>query len=120
MCGGGGGGGGGDSGASARQEALQRQQMEEQRRQFEEQMAFQRAQQAEQRAIAMATPPPAPEKVATAAMSAVESPTAATGVPGATAGQTAAGELAIRAGIGRRKLRTDVAGGTGGLSIPGV
>jgi len=91
--------------------------MEQQRIQFEQQMALQKAQAEEQKRIAEAPPPPAPQETAKVAASAAELPIAATTAAGA--------EMAIpaRIGLSRRKLRTDVtsvAGGTGGLSIPGA
>ena len=61
---------------------------------------------AEQLAIQTAPPPPPAESAATAAP-ALENAQATT-------------PSGIRKGMGRRKLRTDVAGGTGGLSIPNV
>jgi hypothetical protein len=72
----------------------------------QEQMAAQRAQYQEQLAISRAAPPPAPNAGAMAAMSAIE------GVDSSTA-QT------IRAGVGRRKLRTDMPQASA-LAIPGV
>jgi hypothetical protein len=62
---------------------------------------------AEQLAIQTAPPPPPPAESATAAAPALENAQAT--IPSG-----------IRKGMGRRKLRTDVAGGTGGLSIPSV
>jgi hypothetical protein len=86
--------------------------MDLQKQQFDQQMELQRQQMAEQKRIAEAPPPPAPSPTATAAASAVELP-AAIGTGGSA-------EMAIplRTGLGRRRLRTDIAGGTGGLSIP--
>ena len=81
---------------------MAREQMEMQRQQFDQQMAIQQKQMAEQKAIAEAPPPPPPAEVATAAAPAVEQMAIPTG----------------RTGMGRRRLRTDVAGGTGGLNIP--
>ena len=72
----------------------------------QEQSAMQRAQYQEQLAISKAPPPPAPNEGAMAAASAIET------VDQATA-QT------IRAGTGRRKLRTDLTPVTT-LGIPGV
>jgi hypothetical protein len=80
------------------QMALQREQMAMQR----EQMAAQSVQYKEQLAISKAPPPPAPNEVAKAAMPALETPMAEN----------------LRAGMGRRKLRTDVT--SAGLNIPGV
>ena len=71
-------------------------------------MAIQQAQMAEQKKIAEAPPPPAPQETAAAAAPALE-----------TAGMT----IPVKQGVGRRKLRTDVggmAGGVGGLTIPGA
>jgi hypothetical protein len=80
--------------AAAAQEqslALQREQMAMQ----QEQMAAQRAQYQEQLAISRAAPPPAPNPGAMAAASAIDF------VDQATA-------QSIRAGTGRKKLRTDL------------
>jgi hypothetical protein len=80
--------------AAAAQEqslTLQREQMAMQ----QEQMAAQRAQYQEQLAISRAAPPPAPNPGAMAAASAIET------VDQATA-------QSIRAGTGRKKLRTDL------------
>jgi hypothetical protein len=82
--------------------ALQREQMAMQ----QEQMAAQRAQYQEQLAISRAAPPPAPNAGAMAAASAIET------VDQATA-------QSIRAGTGRRKLRTDLPQ-MSTLAIPGV
>jgi len=60
---------------------------------------------AEQLAISTAPSPSAPAEAATTAASALENAQATT-------------PSGIRQGLGRRKLRTDVAGGAGGLSIP--
>jgi hypothetical protein len=106
MCGGGGGGQKAQAEASARAQeqslALQREQMAMQ----QEQMAAQRAQYQEQLAISRAAPPPAPNAVAMAPASAIET------VDQATA-QT------MRAGTGRKKLRTDLSAATM-LNIPGT
>lgn len=77
----------------------------------------------EQKAIATAPPPPAPERVATAAASAIELPPTAAGMTNVAGGSAVEMAIPIRAGVGRRKLRTDipgVAGGAGGLGIPAV
>jgi hypothetical protein len=74
---------------------MQRQQMEVQQAQYREQLA-----------ISNAPPPPAPNEGAMAARSAIESVDAATG-------------QSIRAGMGRRKLRTDLPQMTT-LAIPGA
>ena len=110
MCGGGGGGG---SSAAAQQRSLelQEEQMAMQRQQFEEQMALQREQMAEQKRIAEAPPPPPPAPSAMSAASAAET------VPSEAAADMA---IPLRRGLGRRQLRTDIAGGAGGLSIPAV
>ena len=103
MCGGG--GGAPDNSAQIR---MQEEQMKLQREQMamqQEQMAAQSAQYKEQLAISKAAPPPAPNPVAQAAAAALENPMA-------TSPQN------IRAGTGRRKLRTDLA--SAGLSIQGV
>jgi hypothetical protein len=71
-------------------------------------MAVQQVQYDEQRRIAAAPPPPAPNPMA---------PVAAPAIQGSTAGTM----LPARVGAGRRALRTDITGvGTGGLSIPGA
>jgi hypothetical protein len=91
--------------AAAAQEqslALQREQMAMQ----QEQMAAQRAQYQEQLAISRAAPPPAPNEGAKAAASAIET------VDQATA-------QSMRAGTGRKKLRTDLMA-MSTLAIPGV
>jgi hypothetical protein len=62
---------------------------------------------AEQLAIQTAPPPPPPAESAATAAPALENAQATT-------------PSSIRKGTGRRKLRTDMAGGTGGLSIPNV
>jgi hypothetical protein len=98
-------GGGGQAPDNSAQIRMQEQQMALQREQMamqQEQMAAQAAQYKEQLAISKAPPPPAPNEVAKAAMPALETPMAEN----------------LRAGIGRRKLRTDVT--SAGLSIPGV
>ena len=71
-----------------------------------QQMAMQQAQYREQLAISNAPPPPAPNEGAMAAKSAIE------GVDVTTA-------QSIRAGTGRRKLRTDLPQMTT-LAIPGA
>lgn len=114
-------GGGGRKGQQAQAEAaakaqeqsiaLQREQMAMQ----QEQMNLQQAQYREQLAISNAPPPPAPEAVAMTARSAIEMPVAT------AAGSADTGDVAtpqsVRAGTGRRKLRTDLAGG---LNIPAI
>jgi hypothetical protein len=82
--------------------ALQREQMAMQ----QEQMAAQRSQYQEQLAISKAPPPPAPNPGAMAAASAVETMDQATA-------------QSMRAGTGRRKLRTDLPQ-VPTLAIPGV
>ena len=72
----------------------------------QEQMAAQRAQYQEQLAISKAPPPPAPNAGAMAAASAIET------VDQATA-------QSMRAGTGRKKLRTDLPQ-MSTLAIPGV
>lgn len=99
MCGG---GGAPDNSAQIR---MQEEQMKLQREQMamqQEQANAQRAQYQEQLAISKAPPPPAPNETAKAAMAALEVPMTEN----------------LRAGVGRRKLRTDVT--SAGLSIPGV
>lgn len=83
-----------------------------QQRQFDEQMAIQREQMAEQKRIAEAPPPPPPAASAMSAVSAVET------APSLAAASTQDMAIPIRKGVGRRQLRTDIAGGAGGLSIP--
>ena len=127
----GGGGGGGQAPDNSAQIRMQEEQMKLQREQMamqKEQMAAQKIQYEEQVAISKAPPPPAPNPVTQAAMptlergtvpavrSALEMPTA-TGTTG-TEPATANTVQQARAGIGRRRLRTDI--GTTGLSIPGV
>ena len=95
MCGGGGGGQQAQAEAAAQAQeqslALQREQMAMQ----QQQMAMQQAQYREQLAISNAPPPPAPNEGAMAAKSAIEEADATTA-------------QSIRAGTGRRKLRTDL------------
>jgi hypothetical protein len=91
--------------------ALQREQMAMQQKQ----MDLQQAQYREQLAISNAPPPPAPEPVAMTARSAIEMPVA-TAAGSADTG-AAATPQSVRTGIGRRKLRTDWAGG---LNIPAI
>jgi hypothetical protein len=81
---------------------LQREQMAMQ----QEQAAAQQAQYREQLAISKAPPPPAPNEGAMAAASAIETMDQATA-------------QSMRAGIGRRKLRTDLPQMTT-LAIPGA
>jgi len=97
--------GGGQAPDNSAQIRMQEEQMKLQREQMamqQEQMAAQSAQYKEQLAISKAPPPPAPNEVAKSAMAALEVPMAQN----------------LRAGVGRRKLRTDVT--SAGLSIPGV
>ena len=97
--------GGGRAPDNSAQIRMQEQQMKLQQEQMamqQEQANAQKAQYQEQLAISKAPPPPAPNKVAKAAMAALEVPMAQN----------------IRAGVGRRKLRTDVTSAS--LSIPGV
>ena len=82
--------------------ALQREQMAMQ----QEQMNVQQAQYREQLAISNAAPPPPPNEGTMVARSAIESVDPATG-------------QAARAGIGRRKLRTDLPQ-MSTLAIPGA
>jgi hypothetical protein len=82
--------------------ALQREQMAMQ----QEAAASQRAQYQEQLAISKAPPPPAPNAGAKAAVSAIETMDQATG-------------QSMRAGTGRKKLRTDLMP-VATLGIPGV
>lgn len=129
MCfGGGGGGGAPDNSAQIRAQEeslkLQREQMAMQK----QQMDLQQTQYQEQLAISKAAPPPAPNPVAQAAMStlergpaqvvrsALEMPTA-TGATGTEPAMAATVQQA-RAGVGRRRLRTDLM--PTGLNIPGA
>lgn len=103
--------------ANAAQEqslALQREQMELQR----QQIAAQQAQYQEQLAVSRAAPPPAPNPSAMAARGSLEMPTAQ-GAVAPTDTAAAATEQTMRAGVGRRKLRTDLAP-VATLAIPGV
>jgi hypothetical protein len=93
--------------------ALQREQMAMQ----QEQMNVQQAQYREQLAISNAPPPPAPEPVAMAARSAIEMPVATAANAADTGGASTA--ETIRAGVGRRRLRTDLPQ-MSTLAIPGV
>jgi len=104
MCGGGGKAPDNSAQIAAQEQslALQREQMAMQ----QEQMAAQRAQYQEQLAISKAPPPPAPNPGAMAAASAVETMDQATA-------------QSMRAGTGRRKLRTDLPQ-VSTLAIPGV
>jgi hypothetical protein len=117
-------GGGGDKKAQAAQAeasaraqeqslALQREQMAMQ----QEQMNVQQTQYREQLAISNAPPPPPPEPVAMTARSAIEMPVA-TDAGAANAGDGATAQ-SMRAGLGRRKLRTDLPQ-MSTLAIPGV
>jgi hypothetical protein len=88
---------------------MQEEQMKLQREQMamqQEQAAAQQAQYREQLAISKAPPPPAPNAGAMAAASAIETMDQATA-------------QSMRAGTGRRKLRTDLPQMTT-LAIPGV
>ena len=115
---------------------LQREQMRIQQEQFEKNLELQRERFEAQRATASATPPPAPQEGAEVAASAVEAaPATPTAVADPTVNpdnQSAAANAATmlgigttatprtrRSGTGRRRFRTDLAGGSGGLSIPG-
>ena len=103
MCGG---GGAPDNSAQIR---MQEEQMKLQREQMamqQEQAATQQAQYREQLAISKAPPPPAPNPGAMAAASAIETMDQATA-------------QSMRAGTGRRKLRTDLPQMTT-LAIPGA
>ena len=116
MCFGGGGGGAPDNSAQIRAQEeslkLQREQMAMQK----QQMDLQQTQYQEQLAISKAAPPPAPNPVAQAAMSTLEMPTA-TGATGTEPAMAATVQQA-RAGVGRRRLRTDLM--PTGLNIPGT
>jgi len=86
--------------------AQQKAQMEQQQAQFDQQMALQQARYEEQKKIANAPPPPAPNPVAEVSAPALEM----ANMSGAT----------MAKGIGRKKLRADIPGGAGGgtLGIP--
>ena len=102
-------GGGGQAPDNSAQIRMQEEQMKLQREQMamqQEQAAAQRAQYREQLAISKAPPPPAPNEGAMAAASAVETMDQATA-------------QSMRAGTGRRKLRTDLPQMTT-LAIPGA
>jgi len=102
--------------AAAAQEqslALQREQMAMQ----QQQMAVQQTQYQEQLAISQAPPPPPPEPVAQAARNALEMPTAK--AAGAADTGAASTPETMRAGVGRRRLRTDLPQ-ISTLAIPGV
>ncbi len=104
MCGGGGG-----APDNSAQIQMQEEQMKLQREQMamqQEQAAAQQAQYREQLAISKAPPPPAPNEGAMAAASAIETMDQATA-------------QSMRAGTGRRKLRTDLPQMTT-LAIPGA
>jgi hypothetical protein len=102
-------GGGGQAPDNSAQIRMQEEQMKLQREQMamqQEQAAAQQAQYREQLAISKAPPPPAPNEVAMAAASAIETMDQATA-------------QSMRAGTGRRKLRTDLPQMTT-LAIPGA
>ncbi len=102
-------GGGGQAPDNSAQIRMQEEQMKLQREQMamqQQQAAAQQAQYREQLAISKAPPPPAPNAGAMAAASAIETMDQATA-------------QSMRAGTGRRKLRTDLPQMTT-LAIPGV
>jgi hypothetical protein len=102
-------GGGGQAPDNSAQIRMQEEQMKLQREQMamqQEQAATQQAQYREQLAISKAPPPPAPNEGAMAAASAIETMDQATA-------------QSMRAGTGRRKLRTDLPQMTT-LAIPGA
>ena len=101
--------GGGRAPDNSAQIRMQEEQMQLQREQMamqQEQAATQQAQYREQLAISNAPPPPAPNPGAMAAASAIETMDQATA-------------QSMRAGTGRRKLRTDKPQATA-LAIPGA
>ena len=101
--------GGGQAPDNSAQIRMQEEQMQLQREQMamqQEQAATQQAQYREQLAISNAPPPPAPNPGAMAAASAIETMDQATA-------------QSMRAGTGRRKLRTDKPQATA-LAIPGA
>jgi len=107
MCfGGGGGGQAPDNSAQIRMQEEQLKLQQEQMAMQQEQAAAQQAQYREQLAISKAPPPPAPNEGAMAAASAIETRDQATA-------------QSMRAGTGRRKLRTDLPQMTT-LAIPGA
>jgi len=107
MCfGGGGGGQAPDNSAQIRMQEEQLKLQQEQMAMQQEQAAAQQAQYREQLAISKAPPPPAPNEGAMAAASAIETMDQATA-------------QSMRAGTGRRKLRTDLPQMTT-LAIPGA
>ena len=106
MCFGGGGGQAPDNSAQIRMQEEQMQLQREQMAMQQEQAATQQAQYREQLAISNAPPPPAPNPGAMAAASAIETMDQATA-------------QSMRAGTGRRKLRTDLPQMTT-LAIPGA
>ncbi len=102
-------GGGGQAPDNSAQIRMQEEQMKLQREQMamqQQQAAAQQAQYREQLAISKAPPPPAPNAGAMAAASAIETMDQATA-------------QSMRAGTGRRKLRTDLPQMTT-LAIPGA
>ena len=102
-------GGGGQAPDNSAQIRMQEEQMQLQREQMamqQQQAATQQAQYREQLAISNAPPPPAPNPGAMAAASAIETMDQATA-------------QSMRAGTGRRKLRTDLPQMTT-LAIPGA
>ena len=103
MCGG---GGAPDNSAQIRMQEEQMQLQREQMAMQQQQAATQQAQYREQLAISNAPPPPAPNPGAMAAASAIETMDQATA-------------QSMRAGTGRRKLRTDLPQMTA-LAIPGA
>ena len=101
--------GGGQAPDNSAQIRMQEEQMKLQREQMamqQQQAATQQAQYREQLAISNAPPPPAPNPGAMAAASAIETMDQATA-------------QSMRAGTGRRKLRTDKPQATA-LAIPGA
>ena len=101
--------GGGQAPDNSAQIRMQEEQMQLQREQMamqQQQAATQQAQYREQLAISNAPPPPAPNPGAMAAASAIETMDQATA-------------QSMRAGTGRRKLRTDRPQATA-LAIPGA
>jgi hypothetical protein len=116
MCGGGGRAPDNSAQIAAQEQSLRLQQ--EQMAMQQEQMAAQKAQYQEQLAISKAAPPPAPNRGAMAAIGALEMPTAQAGAAPTDTAAVATAQAA-RAGMGRRKFRTDLAPVTT-LGIPGV
>lgn len=88
-----------------KQKLQEEQQQQQQQAQFESQLAVQRQQIEQQKRINEAPPPPPPSPTTQAAAPAIEA---------------ASAMISPARGMNRRKLQTGIAGGTGGLTIPGA